>query len=138
MGNTDNYIYVLTTYYDDPESLIHSAIKDKYHLLWHICKGYAAKMLICNSSWEWLATRIDDFSLLVTKYMCKRLPVWIWKSKFELGSLYHALDSIEKTINWLMNRWVSIIKNLFDPRYSYHIPSSFLISFDEDHMSGNM
>lgn len=138
MSNLDDYICILTTYYQDPKTLIQSAIKDEYHLLWDICKDYATKILSSNSSWHWLATRIDDFSLLATQYMCKRLPLWIWKSHFELGSMYRVINNMEKTINWLMNRWISSLKNLFDTRYTYHISPNFTISFEETYMIGEM
>ncbi|GIT98819.1 hypothetical protein [Sulfurovum sp. TSL1] len=131
----ENYIYIFEKKYPGSIELIQSAIQDEYHLLWYLCKDFAAKMLTCNPSWQWLGLRIDDFSLLATQYMCKRLPVWIWRSNFELGSLCHVICSIEDTVRWLANRWVSTLKNLFDPRYSYHISPSFLTIFDEAYMT---
>jgi hypothetical protein len=135
LSNLDDYICILSRHYGDPITLIQSAIKDEYHLLWHICKDCAIKNMSSNSSWYWLATRIDDFSLLATQYMCKRLPVWIWKSHFLLGSICNVLDDTGKTIRWLINRWISSIKNLFDARYSYHILPFFTISFEETYMT---
>lgn len=125
------YLKIFEKKYDYPIHLLRSAINDEYHLIWYMCKDYANRVLTRDPSWKWLATRIDDFSLLATQYMCRRLPIWVWKASFELGSLNKVLNSISETIIWIMNRWVSTLKNLFDSRYSFFVSHSFIIPFDE-------
>ena len=118
--------------------LINEARKDENHHIWGACKDFGYEILKKDINWVWLAKRIDDFALLSTHYMMSRLSIWLWKAYFELGSLHKALNSIKDTVIWLMSRWVSTLKNLFDIRYSYHVPPSFLISFNENYTLGKM
>jgi len=113
--------------------LINEAVRDEYHHMWGACRDFAHEILKMDMRWRWLAERIDDFASQSTRYMMKRLPVWLLKSDSASGSLYRAIDSIKKTVVWVMNRWVSTLKNLFDPRYSFYTPTSFLVSFDESY-----
>lgn len=138
MKLNEHYIYLFEKKYQDSITLLLSSIEDEYHLLWYMCKDFAKKILMRDPNWQWLAIRLDDFSLLVTQYISSRMRIWIWRAGFELGALYKHLYSIKNTVRWLMSRWVSTLKNLFDIRYSYHVPPSFLMSFDEDYILGKI
>jgi hypothetical protein len=63
--------------------------------------------------------------------MVKRLKTWVIKSKTGRGALAKQIHNIENTIKWLFERWISILKNLFDPRYKLYIPESYILKYED-------
>ena len=130
--NTNTYEIILLQHYISPHELLDDAVNDEYHLLWYHCRDYAEKILARDINWYWLQKRIDDFTLLTTQHIIRRIYVWIWKAKFEIGSITKHLNYTKDTIKWISNRWVSVLKNLFDARYKYSIQASYIIPFDDN------
>lgn len=84
-------------------------------------REFAKEILKYDERWRWLAFRIDDFAVLIEESMRKKLSNWIWRSQLGIGSLSKHSDSTESIASWIMNRYVSELKNLFDPRYKNSI-----------------
>jgi len=135
MSNRLYYSKVLINYYGTTDELIDAVIKDEYHILWFACRDYARRILLRDPNWKLIALRIDDFVLEATRHMIRQLPQWRWKAGFEVGSLHKHLSSVEDTILWMIKRWVSVLKNLFDVRYKNYIKTSYLVAYDEANLT---
>jgi hypothetical protein len=84
-------------------------------------REYAKEILIIDNQWQWLAHRVDDFASLVENNMRLKLNKWLFRALLGCGGLASRICSTEEATKWLMDRYISELKNLFDPRYKNHI-----------------
>lgn len=95
-------------------------------IFWDCCRDFSKEILRKNESWRWLSFRVDDFAINIERNMIKKLEKWSKK-----GSLSKIIQCLESTINWLFDRYVNLLKNLFDPRYLTHLKTSHIIDIDD-------
>lgn len=84
-------------------------------------REFAREILSRDRSWSWLSYRIDDFSEVVEQNMRQKIPKWKFRAQLGQGSLAHVIDDTQNVSIWLMNRYISELKNLFDSRYRLSI-----------------
>lgn len=84
-------------------------------------REYAKEILKIHNQWQWLAYRVDDFACLIENTMRLKINKWLFKALLGCGGLAKKICSTEEAAKWLMNRYVSELKNLFDTRYKNHI-----------------
>lgn len=84
-------------------------------------REFAREILRTDSRWKWLGNRVDDFACLIEEKMRMKLNKWIFKALLDVGGLSNKLCSTEQATEWLMDRYVSELKNLFDNRYKNYI-----------------
>lgn len=125
------YIELYSKKYNDVNKLLTEISINTSHQFWDACRDCAVETLRKDDLWKWLSYRIDDFAFLVHEYMCKNLAGWLWKAQFSIGSLGNHLDNVANALTWVINRWVAMLKNLFDSRYRFHINASYIVSYQE-------
>jgi len=124
------YTKLYTKKYTNTELLLNEIVKDEDHHFWAACRDVAEEQLK-HTRWKWLSQRIDDFALLTTQYMISRFRIWLQKARLGIGALAKHIDSLERTLEWLFARWISTIKNLFDPRYKFSIKINHIVKYEE-------
>ena len=120
------YIDLLINKYNDT-SLFLMEIRDENHIFWEISREFSIEILYHSHSWNWLSYRVDDFAKIIEIDMIDKVDKWSKK-----GSLSKNLNSLEKTIVWLLDRHVNSLKNLFDQRYANSIHFTILINLEEE------
>lgn len=108
----------------DPIIFLQDIVKTDEHPFWGsggAGREFAREILRTDSSWEWLANRVDDFACLIEQKMRMKLNKWIFKALLDCGGLASKLCNTEQATIWLMDRYVAELKNLFDPRYKDYI-----------------
>jgi len=125
------YIELYSKKYNDVNKLLTDISINTSHQFWDICRDCAEEILIKDKIWEGVAHRIDDFAILVHEYMCENLAGWLWKAQLGVGALSNHLESVSTAIKWVICRWISMLKNLFDTRYKFHIDSSYIVEYKE-------
>ncbi len=124
------YTELYTKKYRQTEVLLQEVINDKNHHFWDACRDIAEEKLQFTR-WKWLSRRIDDFAMEATRYISEKLYEWLRKARYGKGSLAKQIHSLRNTIEWLFERWVSVLKNLFDPRYKLYIPQSYILKYED-------
>ncbi|RLA80268.1 MAG: hypothetical protein DRG78_11310 [Epsilonproteobacteria bacterium] len=119
------YTDLLMNKYDESSSFL-IEIRDLNHVFWEVCREFSKEILISNASWYWLGYRVDDFAKIIEIDMINKMEKWS-----EKGSLSKYLNSLEKTIIWLLDRHVNALKNLFDKRYTNSIDFTILVDYEE-------
>jgi len=86
-------------------------------------RTFAQEILLNGNqiNWRFLAERIDDISVLVEVEMLKKLPMMIWKAHLRQNAMSKHIMSTEDLTRFLLDRYVSELKNILDPRYKHHI-----------------
>lgn len=112
--------------YDGDIDLFIKDIRDINSIFWGCCRDFSKEMLRTSSNWRWLSFRVDDFAKIVEEDMIHKLEKWLKK-----GSLSKQLGNLEGIINWLFDRYVNSLKNLFDGRYKLSLSPSFLSGLDD-------
>lgn len=120
------YKDLLVKKYNGNTVLFIANIKDIDSIFWGCCRDFSKEILRTNNTWRWLSFRVDDFAKIVEEDMIYKLNKWLNK-----GSLSKQLGNLEGTINWLFDRYVNSLKNLFDGRYKLSISPSFLSNLDD-------
>jgi len=112
--------------YDGDIDLFIKDIRDINSIFWGCCRDFSKEILRTSSNWRWLSFRVDDFAKIVEEDMIYKLNKWLNK-----GSLSNRLGNLEGIINWLFDRYVNSLKNLFDGRYKLSLSPSFLSNLDD-------
>lgn len=120
------YSTLLIKKYNKEEFLL--SIKNPESFFWKCCRDVAEETLLFSNNWNWLAQRIDDFAKIVELDYIAKLDKW--KMKGSLSSVYHD-KSFADVINWLFERYISMLKNLFNQRYKNSLDVSFHINIDD-------
>ena len=95
-------------------SLINNISNNSSHHFWGACRDFAREILTKSNSWRWLGNRIDDFATLAQENMQKKLQNWLFKAILKSSKM--PISDLKSTILWLLDRFVSELKNLFDFR----------------------
>lgn len=101
-------------------------IKDIDSIFWECCRDFSKEILRTSSAWRWLSFRVDDFAKMIEEDMIYKLDKWLKK-----GSLSKKADCLESTINWLFDRHLNSLKNLFNRSYKLSLYPSILSDLDE-------
>ena len=109
----------------DMDSFI-ADIKDIDSIFWGCCRDFSKEMLSTSVTWRWLSFRVDDFAKIVEENIIIKLEKWLKK-----GSLSKKNNCLESTINWLFDRHLNSLKNLFNSKYKLSLSPSFLSDFDD-------
>jgi len=109
----------------DPDIFLNE-IKDKEHPLWGpggAGRTFAYEILGKGNqtNWRFLAEKIDDLSILVEREMLKKLPMMVWKAYLGQNAMAKHLMSTTTLTRFLLDRYVSELKNILDPRYKHHV-----------------
>jgi len=134
MNSKKLYIKLISNQYNDVDTFMKD-IQNREHYLWGVCRDCAQEILIHDNSWKWLAHRVDDFSPNATQYLLSKLPEWHWKAGFGSNALSLRLHSVKETIQWVIDRWIAMLKNLFNPRYKFHLKPSYIVPYEEEYIS---
>jgi hypothetical protein len=113
------YIKLLAQKEKNSIEFINKISLNSNHHFWGAARDFSKEILSANLSWKWLSYRIDDFASIAQRIMQEKLQPWLFKAQLECGKM--KINNIYNTISWLLDRFVSELKNLFDPRTKNYI-----------------
>lgn len=123
----------------EPISFLQDVAAKEEHPFWGsggAGREFAKEILKNDAKWAWLGDRVDDFACLIEKRMRLKLNKWIFRALLDCGGLAKKLCNTEEAAKWLMDRYISELKNLFDVRYknSIDIHHVFVEQFEDKKM----
>lgn len=124
LHNKELYPFLFAEKWSDPVEFVQDVASDEQNPFWGsggAAREYAKEVLKFDNQWKWLAYRVDDFACLIENTMRLKINKWLFKALLGCGGLAKKICSTEEAAKWLMNRYVSELKNLFDTRYKNHI-----------------
>lgn len=104
------------------------SIKNHKNFFWECCRDVTEETLLVNKKWNWLGSRVDDFAHIVELDVIRKLEKWRRSGSF---AIVCNRNSLEDVVNWLFERYISMLKNLFDTRYKNSLDFSFHIDMDD-------
>ncbi|MDQ7021582.1 MAG: hypothetical protein Q9M91_07225 [Candidatus Dojkabacteria bacterium] len=116
------YTSLLIKKYNNVENFILS-IKNEESTFWECSKDVAKETLLFNRKWYWLGDRVDDYANIINRDIILKLEKWKQRGSF---ATVHSHNSLEDVIQWLFERYISMLKNLFDSRYKLSIQATFI------------
>jgi len=118
-------IYLLSKKYYSVNKLLEDLAKNEEHALFIFAKDFAKEILSKNSSWNWVVDKIDDLNCIVVKQMQNFIKNYYLNVLFvtKKNGLTNALETnnVAAAVKWLMERYINLSKNLFDPRSKDYI-----------------
>lgn len=128
------YSVLFAKKYPDPYEFVNGIACNLDHAFWGsggAGREFAREILSKSNSWYWLSLDIDDYALFMEDAMRKKLSQWIWNSYFEESSLANHMTDTGAAAQWLLDRYVNELKNLFDERYKNYIKPIHFTSYEE-------
>ena len=109
----------------DPDTFLH-VVQHRSHPFWGAGgagRTFAHEILLNGNqaSWRFLVDIIDDLSMLVEIEMIKKMPKMIWKANLGQNAMSRHMMSTESLTKFMLDRYVSELKNILDPRYKHHV-----------------
>jgi hypothetical protein len=117
------YTSLLVNQYNNNKESFLTDIKNNEHVFWGCCRDFAKQILFTNKKWAYLSYRVDDYGVIVEENVINKMDTWLKGRK--------DLDTLEKVIKWLFDRYVNTFKNVVDKRYKFSIDINDLISLDQ-------
>jgi len=125
---------LLTKKYNNVYNLLKDLANDKEHSLFIFTKDFAREILSKDTSFCWLVDKIDDLNNLVVKQIQDFLKKYylevLFPTKINKLTIFLQKNNVAAAIKWLMQRYVSILKNLFDKRSSKAIDNLSFFYFN--------
>jgi len=134
MNTLNLTINLLTKKYKDVKKLLNDIVNDEEHALFVFCKDFAREMLVKDLRYNWLIDKIDDLNSLVVKQLQNFVNRYylnvLFVTKTNKLTIYLQTNNVKNAIKWLMERYVNILKNLFDKRSSKALDNISFIYFN--------
>jgi len=134
MNTLNLTINLLTKKYKDVKKLLNDIVNDEEHALFVFCKDFAREMLAKDLRYNWLVDKIDDLNNLVVKQLQNFVNKYylnvLFVTKTNKLTIYLQTNNVKNAIKWLMERYVNILKNLFDKRSSKALDNISFIYFN--------
>jgi len=125
MNTLNLTINLLTKKYDCVNKLLEDLAKNEEHALFIFAKDFAKEILSKNTSWNWVIDKVDDLNSLVVKQMQNFVKNYYLNVLFvtKKNGLTTALETnnVAAAVKWLMERYVNLLKNLFDSKSKDYI-----------------
>lgn len=137
MNAKDLYSELISKKWDNPHNFLQDVKSNTENIMWGpggAGREFAYEILSKDMHWCWISYRIDDFAPLVEEDMRNKLSTWIWRANFGIGALSKRMYCTKAVSKWLMDRYVAMLKNLFDKRYKNSLSPSFIVEFDENYL----
>ncbi|MBN2896966.1 MAG: hypothetical protein JXK05_13860 [Campylobacterales bacterium] len=128
------YAMLISNQNINPYEFLDQIIHNEKHIFWGVARDVAAEKLMLCSQWRWLGLRIDDVGFLVEEEMWLRFPYWIRRAELGKGSLTRHMQNTHSLVLWIFERYISTLKNLFDPRYRFYLSLPKLTSYSEQRL----
>lgn len=99
---------------DNPESIFNNIDTFKSILPW--CRDAAREYFSTQKSKMFLLDHIDDVASIVDEYLISRTSKMYNKALISQNKLFRNLCSSEKTVAWIIDRWINTFINLTSNR----------------------
>jgi len=108
--------------YKNVENLLKDIANNEEHALFVFARDFAREILSKNREWAWLIDKIYDLNSLVVKNLQNYLKTYylnvLFVTKVNKLTIYLQKNDVAAATKWLLERYVNILKNLFDKRSS--------------------
>ena len=138
MNTLDLAITLLSRKYKNVDNLIKDVAKNEEHALFIFAKDFAK--IICKKSenWNWINENlIDDLNSIVVnniqKFLVKNYIDVLFVTKNNNLTYFLSTNNTKGAIKWLIERYVNVLKNVFDKRSSKSLKISYF--YIEDNLN---
>jgi len=126
--------YLLIKKYKSVETLLKDIANDEEHALFVFCKDFAREILSKDEKYFWLVDKVDYLNTLVVtniqNFIKKNYLEVLFPVKTNKLTIHLQTNNVKNAIKWLMERYVNILKNLFDKRSSKALDNISFIYFN--------
>jgi len=113
-------INLLSKKYTSVKTLLEDIINNEEHAIFVFAKDFAREILVKDSRYNWLIDKIYDLNSLVVKQLQNFIKRYylnvLFVTKTNKLTIYLQKNNVKAAVKWLMERYVNILKNLFDKR----------------------
>ncbi|HID41140.1 MAG TPA: hypothetical protein EYP33_03180 [Pyrodictium sp.] len=93
-----------------------------FRLILPWAKDSARELFSSNPQKIFLISRLDSIAPIVNDYMLSRAQKMLKNARKKKNSLYFCLNNLQKTISWIIDRWINTFTNLtLNPDYRDYI-----------------
>jgi len=125
---------LLTKKYNNVKDLLEDIASNEEHALFVFAKDFAREMLARDFRYNWLIDKVDDLNSLVVKQLQDFIKKYylnvLFVTKVNKLTIYLQKNDVKNAVAWLMQRYVSLLKNLFDKRSSKALDNISFIYFN--------
>ena len=134
MNTLDLTINLIAKKYDKVELLLRDIAKDEEHAIFVFSRDFAKVILKKDAKFGWLADSVDDLNSIVVNNIQNFIKKYyinvLFVTKNNKLTMFLQTNNIKGAIKWLMERYVNILKNLFDKRSSIGLDNISYIYFN--------
>ena len=120
MNTLNLTINLLTKKYNNVKTLLEDIANNEEHALFVFVKDFAKETLSKDKKYFWLVDKVDDLNNLVVKQLQDFIKHYylnvLFVTKINKLTIFLQNNNVAAAVKWLMQRYVNILKNLFDKR----------------------
>jgi hypothetical protein len=125
---------LLTKKYNNVKDLLIDIANDDQHPIFIFSIDFAKEILSKNNNWNWLAEKVYDLNSLVITNLQDYIKNYylnvLFVTKQNKLTYFLNINDVKNAIKWLMERYVNILKNLFDKKSSKQIDNPNFFYFN--------
>ena len=134
MNTLDLTINLIAKKYDKVELLLRDIAKDEEHAIFVFSRDFAREILERDAKFYWLTNKVNDLNSIVVNNIQNFIKKYyinvLFVTKNNKLTIFLQTNNVKDATKWLMERYVNILKNLFDKRSSLGLDNISYIYFN--------
>jgi len=138
MNTLNLTIQLLLKKYKNVDDLIKDVVRNEEHPIFVFGKDFAKEITAKSENWNWINENlIDDLNSIVVnniqKFLVKNYIDVLFVTKNNNLTYFLSTNNTKGAIKWLIERYVNVLKNVFDKRSSKSLKISYF--YIEDNLN---